>query len=410
MIRDFSDFNLTTITFGEIVIWNTTNRLELNHPTQRHSVWNISNATKFIESIIEKFPFEPIYVVKNRDRYSIIDGKQRISTLLLFIGGIEEELIYKDKSKKNDQSIYKNFKLSYYDLSNDFIEDYNIKEEDNIDYEYLQKIVPKFNNIISTLLFPCYISFQEDKELGDENNVFELFIRINSSGVSIENGEIIQANLLEKNNSNEFKHVIKNLEKYIYSKYEHLPRKRIWQIFAKIIYIYENKNKFLSGEFDSINLDENIERFITDLEPEKLNEWVLKFSELNEKLNKFLSNKNNNYNFFNKSSKMDAKPENIYLYSILIKMLDDNISEFIIDSIKKVVDSIQDKKSIFYYDEVIDKERNERKSRKLISKFDREPKKIKLGLFISNLDFQKFIIRGEMDYEAIRDNIIQKFI
>jgi len=73
-----------------------------------------------IESILLQFPFEPIYIVKNKDGYSIIDGKQRIATMFLFMGYDALELEIKfSKTTRKDQEILSKFSLSSEGINED---------------------------------------------------------------------------------------------------------------------------------------------------------------------------------------------------------------------------------------------------------------------------------------------------
>jgi hypothetical protein len=192
----------------------------------------VEDGTKFIESVIENFPFEPIYIVKNKEGYSIIDGKQRISTLLYFAGIMKKDELYQDKSKNKDNLVNHKFRLSFDELSLEFKNRFKINQEESelLDVDFLSAKIPNLLSILSSLSFPCYIAFENDKERGDEENVYDLFKRLNSSGVTIENGETILSIFFDKKlENNDINNKINEFEKAIYKNQQekHLKRKKV---------------------------------------------------------------------------------------------------------------------------------------------------------------------------------------
>jgi hypothetical protein len=66
------------------------NQLNLNPVFQRSSVWTPANRKKLIESIFQGYPLPSIFLYKNPRRgrlvYEVIDGKQRLESILMFQG------------------------------------------------------------------------------------------------------------------------------------------------------------------------------------------------------------------------------------------------------------------------------------------------------------------------------------
>lgn len=65
-------------------------RLDLDPPYQRRSVWNQQYKDYFVDTIILNYPCPPIFLYEEIDRngiasYSVVDGKQRLTTLFDFI-------------------------------------------------------------------------------------------------------------------------------------------------------------------------------------------------------------------------------------------------------------------------------------------------------------------------------------
>lgn len=63
-------------------------RLDLNPPYQRRSVWTASDRYYFLDTIFNNYPCPAVYVQKEigseGPKYNVVDGKQRISTILNF--------------------------------------------------------------------------------------------------------------------------------------------------------------------------------------------------------------------------------------------------------------------------------------------------------------------------------------
>jgi len=61
-------------------------RLNLDHPYQRGLVWDMEHKLKLIDSIVTGLGIPSVYLRMNRDySYEVIDGKQRIHTLISFM-------------------------------------------------------------------------------------------------------------------------------------------------------------------------------------------------------------------------------------------------------------------------------------------------------------------------------------
>ena len=69
----------------------TQGRLELDPPYQRKSVWTYKDKQFFLDTILNNYPCPAVYLQKeNTDRgplYNVVDGKQRLSTILDFHDG-----------------------------------------------------------------------------------------------------------------------------------------------------------------------------------------------------------------------------------------------------------------------------------------------------------------------------------
>lgn len=255
---------------------------------QRKYVWKEKNKNTFIDSILKKYPSNYIIVLQSHDSngktyHDIIDGVQRINTLIKYYNDLTKfdminEIIKKniieivleitdDERKKiifNDfKKIFKN--LHCEDISFD-IQDILIKH--NFDHRLARIILSELNDVkidihINMNVLVC-------REL-DTKNLYEIFERLNTGGIKLTNTELyaVQWNkygIIETNNmflkegiknfyenfKNDNEISIENIEKSInenqYSYYE---------LFMGISdYL---KNKELKNLFDSTDDKNNVE-------------------------------------------------------------------------------------------------------------------------------------------------------
>lgn len=71
------------MSFGEIMNMYEQGEIIISPEFQRLFRWTIEQKTKFIESILLGIPIPPIFVAEDNDgRWELVDGLQRISTVL----------------------------------------------------------------------------------------------------------------------------------------------------------------------------------------------------------------------------------------------------------------------------------------------------------------------------------------
>jgi len=113
---------------------------------QRNLVWTEKAKSHFIESILLGMPVSEIYLSKENDKYSVIDGQQRLSTILHFIENkftlskLENLVEFNGKSfEQIDQSSFLAYKISYVEIE-------NAKKEEVIDmYSRINKYTVNLN-------------------------------------------------------------------------------------------------------------------------------------------------------------------------------------------------------------------------------------------------------------------------
>jgi hypothetical protein len=79
------------MSIGEIASLYRDGDLIINPNFQRFFRWDIRRKAKFIESILLRIPIPPIFVFKiDNGKWELIDGLQRLSTLLEFMGELPD--------------------------------------------------------------------------------------------------------------------------------------------------------------------------------------------------------------------------------------------------------------------------------------------------------------------------------
>jgi hypothetical protein len=82
----------TDWTVGTIIDQIERGRIQLNPDFQRRDAWNDTRKSKFIESLLIGFPIPQLVLAEakgQRGRYIVIDGKQRLLSLIQFAGSVE---------------------------------------------------------------------------------------------------------------------------------------------------------------------------------------------------------------------------------------------------------------------------------------------------------------------------------
>lgn len=77
---------------GEIVNMYEASELIIRPPFQRLFRWELNQKSKLVESILLGIPVPPIFVFETSDgTWELIDGLQRLSTILEFMGLLRQE-------------------------------------------------------------------------------------------------------------------------------------------------------------------------------------------------------------------------------------------------------------------------------------------------------------------------------
>ena len=150
-------------TINQLVLMFRENQINLNPGFQRRSVWTSLDRRRLIQSVVSRYPLPSIFLyqrsVDGRLIYDVIDGKQRLETLFMFMGlGRFSRARFEAKLDLGDGL------LSY-------------------GWREIQKDYPDLHASFDTY------KIQTVEVTGGLAQIIDLFIRINSTGKKLTTGE-----------------------------------------------------------------------------------------------------------------------------------------------------------------------------------------------------------------------------
>lgn len=164
---------------------------------QRNYVWDIKKASKLIESLILGLPVPELFVYVDGDEdstYKIIDGQQRILSIYFFMKGrfpkstssrnqIKFNLGQADFEKQlMDSRFYKNFELKLNEENDERKSRYHGKKFVDLDRDMQIKF--RLRRYVRA------IAIRQNKPDNNSASMFEIFNRLNTGGVGLNNQEI----------------------------------------------------------------------------------------------------------------------------------------------------------------------------------------------------------------------------
>jgi len=145
-----------TRTVTDIVNLHKAGLLNLEPGFQRKSVWSERDRAKLMDSILRNFPLPAVFFYRRQDEghiyYDVIDGKQRIESILMFMGEMRGR--YQAKTQLPGQ-----------------------EETELVDWNRLKK--RKLQHLVTGYRIPV---IEVDGDIGD---IIDLFVRINSTGKAL---------------------------------------------------------------------------------------------------------------------------------------------------------------------------------------------------------------------------------
>lgn len=161
---------------------------------QRNYVWDLKKASRLIESLILGLPVPQIFLYEQgRNKFSVIDGQQRLMTIYYFIKGRfpkadkrpEIRRIFTEKGEIpkeifHDDNYFRKFKLYLPSETKGANSKYH-----NFSYETLGEYKTQFD------LRPIRnVIVKQNVPKDDDSSVYEIFNRLNSGGVNLKPQEI----------------------------------------------------------------------------------------------------------------------------------------------------------------------------------------------------------------------------
>jgi len=169
------------IKIEQLVTYFNNKKINLSPAFQRGHVWNVNQRRKLLKNMIQSKPIPAIFLYKEASgasyTYNILDGKQRLESLILFIGNQRTDLHIStwndyffgkhDKRDVNYWILLDGNKVSFKELSEDIVRNFG---------EYIMPTIE--------------ISLDEFTNLDD---IISLFVDINQQGVPVKRFDIVKA-------------------------------------------------------------------------------------------------------------------------------------------------------------------------------------------------------------------------
>jgi hypothetical protein len=192
------------MSIGEIINMYKDEEIVIRPEFQRLFRWDIEQKSRFIESILIGIPIPPIFVQQRKDGvWEVVDGLQRISTLLQFVGELKDE----NGQLRKPEPLVKTKFLPHLDgMYLKYFED--IPESKNNHFSKEIQLVFKRTPLQMIII----------KRESDETTKYELFDRLNSGGTPLTEQEIRNAIfLIEKPYAIELIHKLSKQENFVNS-------------------------------------------------------------------------------------------------------------------------------------------------------------------------------------------------
>ena len=161
------------MSIGEVVNLYRDGDLIINPNFQRFFRWDVLRKSRFIESVLLRIPIPPIFVFEKEDgKWELIDGLQRLSTLLEFMG----ELVDPDtKEKTNPEPLVG---TDYLPLLNNSVWSTEVVTSiaESVD------VVP-ISAVLQRAIKRGKLGIQILQKKSDEASKYDLFQRLNSGGM-----------------------------------------------------------------------------------------------------------------------------------------------------------------------------------------------------------------------------------
>lgn len=146
----------------ETVVQRLTKGIIFVPPFQRSYVWTITQASRFIESLLLGLPVPGVFLYKEEDtgKLLIVDGQQRLQSVRRFFDGVFDDKVFALQGV--------------------------VPELEGKTYKTLSE--ERRNNLNDTVLHATIVKQEEPK--GDRGSIYQIFERLNSGGTQLQPQEI----------------------------------------------------------------------------------------------------------------------------------------------------------------------------------------------------------------------------
>jgi hypothetical protein len=203
----------TEPTINQLLLMFKSRQINLEPGFQRRSVWSPIDRTRLIQSIFAGYPIPSIFLYKRQDKgrlvYDVIDGKQRLETIFMFVGSGR-------------------FKRESFDVKLDL-------EGDHLYYTWsdIKRYFPQVR-----AAFDGY-QIQTVQVSGELGQIIDLFVRINSTGKRLTSGEKRHAQFYTSRFLREADRLVRYCETYLKTerilRQSQIDRMRGTELFAELL-------------------------------------------------------------------------------------------------------------------------------------------------------------------------------
>ena len=184
------NYRNTQIKIDELMGYFRDGKINLIPPFQRGRVWSITLRKKLLENMVIGKPIPAIFLYKEESgsmySYNILDGKQRLESILLFVANARQDLAvpnWRDYFFKVTPKV--NFKINVADVGERAKNVAFAELDDALVREFREYSIPT-------------IEIDLDKEEGGLQEIIDLFIDINQLGVKVNRFDIVRT-MYERN-------------------------------------------------------------------------------------------------------------------------------------------------------------------------------------------------------------------
>lgn len=246
-------------TIKKLLNFKKKGNLNLNPGFQRNSVWEEKNKALLIDSILQYVPLPSILLWHekqgNKNIYHVVDGKQRIETIIEFTKyknpfSYQPSVVKKHHKNKDWSCIYDD--MSFNDVS----------------YKWLSDNSPALRKQFDNFRIPTVVV----KDASSLEDIRELFVRVNSTGMKLHPSEVRHARFLNSNLLREAERIASQksiqeiiIQNKIFTKAQ-FKRMKVVEFITELMLSIKSKDVLDKKS----SIDEMMESKLTDLQVKKL--------------------------------------------------------------------------------------------------------------------------------------------